>query len=118
ERIWWHEDRSAGGQGSAGPNGLHAAAVHAQGAGLSRPDPEAELPYQNCVVRRIKYGTKNQSNRSANRGQPRLALQVVRRQEGIRQTADRRPPDSGAAEEEARVRIRAADPDRAGSQPL
>ena len=61
---------------------------------------------------------KNKSSRSAYRGESRLALEVVRREERIRQAAERRPEDSRRIEEEARVGLRAEDFDRARGDTL
>ena len=81
-------------QGSRGRHGHHPQAFSTQGPRFRRSHSQAPLPHQNHFVRRIVYGSKNQSNRSARRGQQRLALQVVCRKEGIRQAVDGGPRDS------------------------
>src|SRR5438552_1814353 len=61
----------------------------------------------------LSYGTENQSHWTADRRQQRLALEMVRGEEGVWQTAGGGPQDSRHFEEEAGIGVGPENSDRA-----
>ena len=86
---------SCGCKRSRGRHGHDLEAFHPQGARFGRPDPQAQLPHQNCFVRRIIF-----MGQKTNPIGLRVAVTKDWRskwyaeKKGIRQAAHRRPPRS------------------------